>query len=168
MNKQLLLNFFKLRIIIGALGEFQSSPWWATAYINPTSEMFLKPVFTKTHHFAQYQGVKEAARRVHDELIGVGKVYHLFRLPEEIEYELQNLALSQPKFLKETFENLTDLQKATAELLQLAENQKNKAEGPIRLGSIKDLSKSTAIATLAQHYLGAFSGNRRVYPYFAD
>jgi hypothetical protein len=34
--------------------------------------------------------VKEAAARVHDEYIGVGKVYHLFRLPEHIEQALHS------------------------------------------------------------------------------
>ncbi len=100
MNRPLLLSFFNLRIVAGALGERQSPYWWATSFMTETSGMFLNPIFTKTHLLAQYQGIKEAACLVHDEYIGTGKVFHLFRLPEEIEYELQNLSLSQHNFLR--------------------------------------------------------------------
>jgi hypothetical protein len=37
---------------------------------------------------AQYHGVTEAACRVHDERIGVGRVFHLYRLPETIEQRI--------------------------------------------------------------------------------
>lgn len=167
MSKQL-KNYFILRVIVGALGEIHQAAWWSTAFLNQTSEMFLNPIFIKTHHFAQYQGVKEAACRMHDEFIGVGRVYHLFRLPEEIEYELQNLVLSQPDLMRESFENLNDSQNLTAQLTQFAGDKKAAADGPIRIGDIKDLSKPAAIENLAQHYLGAFSENRKAYPYFAD
>ena len=39
---------------------------------------------------AQYHGVSEAARRVHDEHLSVGS-FHLFRLPEEMEQDLHAL-----------------------------------------------------------------------------
>jgi len=168
MSKQLLLNFFNLRVIVGALGEKQSPVWWSTAFLNQTSGMFLNHIFTKTYLFAQYQGVKEAACRVHDEFIGVGKVYHLFRLPEEMEYEVQNNALSQLGALNEAFGNLDDSPAIFAALRRLAADKKTAVEGPVRVGKISDLAKTAAIENLARNYLGAFSENRKVYPYFAE
>ena len=47
-------------------------------------------MFSKTSRLAQYHGVLEAARRLHDEHLSVGS-YHLFRLPEEVEQDLHAL-----------------------------------------------------------------------------
>jgi hypothetical protein len=50
----------------------------------------LRGGFIKNAFVAQYHGVQEAASRVHDEHIGIGRVYHLFRLPEHVEQALFN------------------------------------------------------------------------------
>jgi hypothetical protein len=49
---------------------------------------FLNPIFASKTRMAQYHGVTEAACRVHDERIGVGRVFHLYRLPETIEQRI--------------------------------------------------------------------------------
>jgi hypothetical protein len=46
------------------------------------------PVFGANIMQARYQGIVEASKRVHDERIGVGRVFHLFRLPETTEQRL--------------------------------------------------------------------------------
>ena len=75
----------RLRMIVGYLGEKGQHNWWSSEFFSPTAPAFLNPVFGKTATLAQYHGVKEAARRVHDTHIGVGRVFHLFRLPESME-----------------------------------------------------------------------------------
>jgi hypothetical protein len=78
----------RLRMIVGFLGEKGQHNWWSSEFFSATAPAFLNPVFGKTTTLAQYHGVKESARRVHDEHIGVGRVFHLFRLPESIEQAL--------------------------------------------------------------------------------
>jgi hypothetical protein len=168
MNNQLMLNFLKLRVIVGALGERRHYSWWATSFSDETSGMFLTPIFTKTHLLAQYHGIKEAACRIHDEYIGTGKVYHLFRFPEELEYELQNFSLTQFDLLADIFKSLKEHEFLLADLTRLAGEKKISASGPISLGKTSVLSKSNAVENLSQHYLGAFSENNKVYPYFAE
>jgi hypothetical protein len=79
---------------VGFLGERAQFAWWPTAFYEPSSRnLFLEPVFSKTSRLAQYHGVLEAARRLHDEHLSVGS-YHLFRLPEEVEQDLHAIVQS--------------------------------------------------------------------------
>ena len=169
MKKQTILNLFTLRIVVGALGEIIQPAWWMTSFMNPTSQMFLSPVFTRMPQIAQYQGVRESACRQHDEFIGTGKVYHLFRLPEVLEYEIQNFALTQPSEVNDLFRNADSFETLLDNLAGLAGvNKKSAATGPVRAGDVKDLMKSAAIENLAQYYLAGFQENRKIYPYFSD
>jgi hypothetical protein len=84
----------RLRMIVGFLGEKSQRNWWPSEFFSDTAPAFLNPVFGKTATLAQYHGVKEAARRVHDDHIGVGSVFHLFRLPDSIEQCLFELLQS--------------------------------------------------------------------------
>ena len=65
-----------LRLAVGLLGERDAAGWWTSAFLSPTSTSFLAPVFGGNTFQARYQGVLEAAKRVHDERIGVGHVFH--------------------------------------------------------------------------------------------
>lgn len=168
MNNQLMVNFLKLRVITGALGEQHQQRWWTTSFSSETSGMFLTPVFAKTHLLAQYHGIKEAACRIHDEYIGTGKVYHLFRFPEELECELQKFSLTQIDLLADLFKNVKELDFSLTELTRLASEKKISANGPISLGKTSVLSKSNVVESLSQYYLGAFSGDNKVYPYFTE
>ena len=82
MNKATLAQIARLKLLVGFLGEQSQFNWWPSA--------FFAPVFNKNAFVAQYHGVQEAASRVHDEHIGIGRVYHLFRLPEHVEQALFN------------------------------------------------------------------------------
>ena len=81
-------ELLELRLLIAFLGERSQFAWWASSFFDNTSKPFLEPVFGKTAKLTQYHGAVEAARRVHDEHIGVGEVFHLFRMPEENEEDL--------------------------------------------------------------------------------
>lgn len=56
----------RLRLTVGYLGEKGQHNWWSSEFFSATAPVFLNPVFSKTAVLAQYHGVKEAARRVHD------------------------------------------------------------------------------------------------------
>lgn len=74
-----------LRILVGYLGEREQYTWWPSAFFASGSAAFLAPLFTRTQPLAQFNGVTQAAALIHDERIGIGQVYHLFRLPEDLE-----------------------------------------------------------------------------------
>src|ERR1044072_3601442 len=95
MDEADLKKYLDLRLIIGYLGEISQFGWWPTAFFDSSSRLFIEPIFSKTSRLAQYYGIKEAACRLHDEYIGIGNVFHLFRLPEGIEQDLHNLILEK-------------------------------------------------------------------------
>ena len=73
MNRSLCMQLARLRLLVGYLGEQHQYHWWPSAFFTPSSMAFLAPMFGKTAFIAQYQGVKAAASRIHDEHIGLGK-----------------------------------------------------------------------------------------------
>ena len=83
-----IIRLVSLRLAVGLLGERDNAGWWTSGFFTPTSTAFLAPVFGVNTFQARYQGVLEAAKRSHDERIGVGHVFHLFRLPESLEQRL--------------------------------------------------------------------------------
>src|SRR6516162_928813 len=78
----------RLRIAIGYLGE--QAAWWPSSFLGQHAFTFLSPVFGNRTTVAQYHGVVEAACRAHDEKIGIGRVFHLFRLPEAAERRISS------------------------------------------------------------------------------
>ena len=75
----------ELRVLIGYLGEKNQANWWGSDFLSNTASTFLSPIFNRSLFLAQYQGATAAAAKVHDEAIGVGRIYHLFRFPIGIE-----------------------------------------------------------------------------------
>lgn len=65
-------KLLQMRLLVGFLGERAQFGWWPTAFYEASSRQFLEPVFSKTSRLAQYHGVVEAARRLHDEHLSVG------------------------------------------------------------------------------------------------
>ena len=89
MKRNDLIFLARLRLLVGFLGEQNHFNWWNCSFFSPSSKSFLAPVYGKTLFLAQYYGVQEAAIKVHDNYIGVGRgVFHSFRLPESIEQKL--------------------------------------------------------------------------------
>ena len=75
----------ELRVLIGYLGEKNQANWWGSEFFSATATAFLAPIFNRSLFLAQYQGATAAAAKIHDEAIGVGRIYHLFRLPIGLE-----------------------------------------------------------------------------------
>ena len=160
-------NLAALRTLVGYLGEREQFGWWPSAFFAPGSGAFLTPLFARTQFLAQCNGVTQAAALVHDERIGVGQVYHLFRLPEDIEQSIHRL-LSDDVTRKRAESQLVDQSTALAMLRGLASRPAAEGIGPTRTGSIADLRTQEAWQAAAAHYLHAFEGGGQVFPYFTD
>lgn len=159
----------RLRIIVGYLGEKAQFGWWPTELYTPSSAAFLNPVFARTTALAQYHGVKEAARRLCDEHIGVGRVFHLFRLPETLEQSLFEV-LQDPATVVAAHQTIGA--RATAlDALQSQSNAKSQGpnqEGPLQIGTTADLDDDAWLAAAAGCYHAAFAKGVRSYPYLVD
>ena len=165
MNKSTLAQIARLRLLVGFLGEQSQFNWWPSSFFTQSSRAFLSPIFSKTIFVAQYQGVKEAASRVHDERIGVGAVYHLFRLPENVEQALFNI-LHDQQFADTLAAQLQEKVQALEILATLADSSPEHCEGPVRIGDIDELIAGKKLGILAHHYRSAFASSIEAYPYY--
>lgn len=163
MTESYLSTVLQLRLLVGFLGERTQFAWWTTSFYELSSRLFLEPVFSKTSRLAQYHGVLEAARRVHDEHLSVGS-YHLFRLPEEVEQDLH--ALVQSSAGEELAGQAPQSKEAALDSLKGLAGMKEPANvGPTAIGSIRELDSAETLKSIAGYYLSAFSQNAKTYPY---
>lgn len=154
-----------LRLIVGSLGERSRHSWWPTSFYDASSRLFLEPVFVKTARLAQYHGVVEAARRLHDEHLSVGS-FHLFRLPEEVEQDLHALIQSQAGAdLAEALPLAKD--GALDALKGAAEGSCASGDGPVMVGQVQDLASPMIATSMAATYHSAFTRGAKAYPYLA-
>ena len=163
MKESYLSTLLKMRILVGFLGERAQYAWWPTAFYEASSRFFLEPVFSKTSHLAQYHGVLETARRLHDEHLSVGS-YHLFRLPEEVEQDLY--AIVQSSEGEALASRVPPSKEAALDALKrLAATSGTSSVGPTAVGSIKDIDSTDTLKAIAAAYLSAFTQNVKTYPY---
>src|SRR5690606_35434884 len=163
MKESYLSTLLQLRLLVGFLGERAQCAWWPTAFYEASSRLFLEPVFSKTSRIAQYHGVLEAARRLHDEHLSVGS-YHLFRLPEEVEQDLH--ATVQSSEGEDLASQVPPSKEAARDSLKrLAGTGGASSVGPVAVGGIKDLDFIDTLKAIAGAYLSAFTQNTKTYPY---
>ncbi|MGI8544543.1 MAG: BrxE family protein [Aridibacter sp.] len=165
MAKSHIKNYLNLRLLIGFSGE--KAEWWSTNFFTESYESFLQPVFPKATRLARYHGVIEAARRVHDDLVGVGNAYHLFRLPENIEQDLHQ-TLVQKQADKDFFGGFNSQESAFKLLQEFSDGEGIANEGPILIGKTNTISTEKSVQLLSQLYLSAFQKGIISFPYFTD
>jgi hypothetical protein len=160
-----LTTITKMRLAVSYLGEKDLHGWWGSSFYSRGSSAFLGPLFPRSELLAQCRGASSAALRIHDERIGVGKVFHLFRLPEEIERGIHE-NLCQRDLMSE-FRELIGSEKVAFAFLSLHGVTSTKP-GPIREGTLADFSKPSLWSSMASHYAFAIQNQMQVYPYIVD
>ena len=160
-------SLVQLRLLVGFLGEKSNWNWWGSNFVEPNSEAFLSPIFSRTMMLARYTGVCEAAMLVHDEYIGVGANYHLYRMPDSTERAafkmLADSALQQKLSIV-----LGSTEAAQTKLSQLAATKAHKIEGPVALGSYTHGNLDFLLHESASHYSRAFQEGYKCFPYMRE
>ena len=118
------------------------------------------------------RGVREvpwataAAAKGHDEVIGVGRIYHLFRLPIGLEQASAD-ALNDAAFVQKVQAKLANRELALARLAELAEKAESISPGPVSLGQMsQDLNAELKRA--AGFYWAAFTSGIQTFPYVRE
>ncbi|TVR84544.1 MAG: BrxE family protein [Rhodospirillales bacterium] len=156
-----------VRLLVGYLGEHAQANWWPSRFLEATSDAFVDPVFGPAAGLAQCNGVTEAARKMHDERIGVGRVFHLFRLPETMEQGCFELLQRSPS-IHAIKSLLTSREAVMAALHCYGQKDVVVQEGPVRIGSIGDLNREAWLSRAAARYFAAFANGVRSFPYLTD
>jgi len=166
MSTDLLKPITKLRLCVGYLGEKDQLGWWQSSFFSKGSNTFLSPLFSRTQSLAQCNGVSYSAALIHDESIGVGHVYHLFRLPEDMEQGIHQALLDDD--VEKVMQSIINPD-AALDYLKLSETEHKQAgEGPIRVGKISDMQNRDYWKIVASYYWYAFQENMRIFPYFSN
>jgi len=160
-----LQQIIRLRLLVGFLGEKRQANWWDCGFLDPTGRRFLETTFPRTFALACIRSTSEAARFVHDSRIGRVGVFHLFRLPVDVEDQVEAHISELPY---EYVGKVTSSQDAALdELIALLESEISAPEGPVQIGIPKRILTRTAISELAAHYHSAFKQGLQCFPYFA-
>ena len=159
------IEIISLRIAVSILGETTDPKWWNSNWFSTSADSFLKPVFGNEFGIAIYHGSLEASKRVHDERIGVGRVFHLFRLPEEMELKINSIVLGENCA---PIKELTEPEHATNFIKDLSLDDSFSELGPNRVGAFKDLIGKKWIRILASNYKSAFDNSKQTFPYFTE
>jgi hypothetical protein len=167
MSRRSRIDILTLRLSVGFLGEAGQHAWWPSGFLAPTARPFLRPVFENATLVAQYHGVAEAARRVHDERIGIGQVSHLFRLSESVEHGLFEL-LTQAPVRRELADCVGSAEAAETKLKAIGSGAPDVSPGPVRIGRADATETAESVATLAAYYLAAFTVRIQCFPYFSN
>ncbi|MDB4545360.1 BrxE family protein [bacterium] len=160
------LDLLQLRTTVSYLGEKSQFGLWESDFFNPTFSDFLKPVFGKTETLVKANGATAAAALAHDDRIGTGNVYHLFRLPEVVEQDFHE-KLQDLEVVEALNKNLGSKEAA----IEFLKSKANKAElsdsvGPILVGNIDELTDSKSVSAISTIYLGGFEKEAPAFPYF--
>lgn len=167
MNIELINRIAALRVTVGFLGEKDQAGWWASSFFGSGSSAFLSPLFPRTEFLAQCNGAFTAASLKHDERIGVGQVYHLFRLPEDIEQGIHRILQSQED-IEQLKQNILSRESALAFLNREKLKSKQNDIGPTHVGAISKLRDLSIWALVGVKYAAGFESRSEIYPYFAD
>ena len=157
----------KYRILIGYLGEREQYGWWQSSFFTTGSNVFLSPIFSRTQTLAQCAGVTRAAQIIHDERIGVGNVYHLFRMPEDIEQGIHR-ALNLPRVETSTPSYTANKQAALDAIKKNITAKPASDVGPVRIGNTKQMRDPKTWQLVLAYYAHAFEQSVEIYPYFSD
>lgn len=157
------LPLLELRVAVAFLGEQGQNGWWKTQFLQPTGQRFLEFVYPGTAFAAAVTASTEAAKRFHDERIGKGSVFHLFRLPTTLELRLHQHLLKDSDDLAKI---VTAAGAARTLLERRANGKQQSAVGPLRVGEAGVIAKESTIATLANLYLQSIGSATVALPYF--
>ncbi len=166
MTSDFIQSITILRVVVGYLGEKEQCGWWSSSFFSNGSDAFLSPIFPRTQLLAQCTGVTRAATILHDERIGIGDVYHLFRLPEEQAQGIHDTL--QTSGLPEIVTELIASKETALQYLQHdLENLKGDEIGPVCVGDRNMLSGLEQWDIVRAYYARGFLEGVQILPYFS-
>lgn len=146
-------------------GEKGQANWWGSEFFGATAAAFgsnIQPISVS----CPVPGATAAAAKVHDEVIGVGRIYHLFRLPIGLEQASAD-ALNDTAFVQVLQGRLASRELAMVRLAELAEKPEFASPGPVSLGQMsQDLRAELQRA--AGFYCAALSSGIQTFPYVRE
>jgi hypothetical protein len=161
--ESLVKKYRELRYLVAYLGEKAQFGWWQTSILSKTGQAYHLRLFPRSSSLSTLIAATAVAAKFHDEKLSSSRSFHLFRLPGALEEGMHHGSLDELPAL----DTLTT-ESAFARLLQIAEGTPIAADGPVQIGSEKQIFSGYAIPKLAGHYAHALKSGNKSIPYFLD
>jgi len=161
---------FVLRAVVSALGESVKPQWWKTEFINEAGFRFLERLYPRTYLHAAVNSAGQAACGVHDKAVGRIGVYHLFRFPEFLEFDIQKGLLGlDSEFVGNFRRSIGRVDELIEMLIVMSASFQGDEDcsGAKFIGSPDELRKEKSLLTMTALYRKAFSTGKQVFPYFS-
>ena len=159
-------DLITIRAVVGFLGEKPQFEWWDTNFLSDIGLKYLNIIFPRTYFSAGLNSVTEAAKRLHDNRIGKGGLYHLFRMPEFVEHRIARRLFDFNSSVLLTY--IKNKETALEHLQSMVGSSVKTGEGPIQIGTGKNLTQLSYIRRIAKHYADAFENGIETFPYFME
>lgn len=154
-------DLFRLRLAVARFGEMDRSKWWNTkGILSRVGELAISRGFPKSHVFARARAAFAVASARSEEVFNPPDSFTLWRLPVEIEDQLEDAWagwLESPDEWKDLLDRIdaagaNDLVSALISLELVSEQSANRAKGMRRADDLKSvpikLSDETAIEAI--------------------
>jgi len=159
------LSALRLRILVLALGENASPPWWRTNLLSEAGRRFCERLFPRTALAAAVNSGGKAACAAHDEAIGRRSVFHLFRLPEAVERDIRQVLMDDRDAVDALASLLGSREEMLSHLETMATGAKAGGPGPQKVASVSELVNAEGYRRMADIYLSGFKAGTKSFPY---
>lgn len=170
MNNDIPTTAFVLRAVVSALGESVKPQWWKTEFMNDAGFKFLERLYPRTYFHAAVNSAGRAACEAHDKAVGRIGVYHLFRFPASLEFEINKEELGINSEFYDNFRRSIGRVDELVEILMamsVSFQGDDDCSGAKFIGSPDELIKEKTLLTMTALYHKAFSVGKQVFPYFS-
>ncbi|MEY2983579.1 MAG: hypothetical protein RLZZ568_196 [Cyanobacteriota bacterium] len=164
MKTKLLIKIVETRFLVGFLGEKKQEAWWDSTFLSSSSKAFLAPIYPNSYTFAQYSGVCRAASNVHDNYIGIGRHYHLYRLSDSIEQMIEKY-IKSADLSTIVYQFLSSREIAMDRLEELGTESIEIVEGPFSIGNYSNQKLESLLNVSRSHYINAIRSGYKTFPY---
>jgi len=160
-------DVLEIRLSVLRLGEAAEPPWWHSRFLADLSLRFLERLYPRSAVSAAVYSANKAACEIHDQAIGRQGVYHLFRLPINLEREVGALLHKNDDVVSELQSIVREPDGSRSFLAEFASTAvRAERIGPVRIGTTNDILRPDSYRLMAAVYLEAFDLNHRSFPYF--
>lgn len=149
----------QLRLSVLACGEALPGKCWDSDGLGKAGQADLLTIFPRTSLVGASSHAAKLAQAHHDAVTRASGVFHLFRLPTDVEASIHHELMT-------SISNDHDVKgKLWSVMDDLPKSEVSAQEGPVNLGEIK-LTLAKDIGKIASAYKAAFNAGLSVVPYF--
>jgi hypothetical protein len=163
-----IVSLLELRVAVAFLGEKGNNGWWQTQFLQPTGQRFLEFIYPRTVFAAAVNAAAEAAKSFHDQRIGKGRVFHLFRFPFSVELHVHQQLLSDTARVAGIVKSASTARALLERYAKSSNKTGSSLAGPLCVGDVSLIFSGRAASKLSEVYRHSIGSATPALPYLTD